>query len=39
MISGRGEYTVCAGEGVDGHVQSLPKPLQDTLIEWRLKLR
>ena len=39
VISGRGEYTVPAGTGVEGRVNSLPRPLQGTLIEWRLKLQ
>lgn len=39
VISGRGEYTVPAGLGAAGHVQSRPKPLKGTLIEWRLKLQ
>lgn len=39
VISGRGEYTVPAGAGAEGRVDSLPRPLQGTLIEWRLKLQ
>lgn len=39
VISGRGEYTVPAGAGAAGRVDSLPRPLQGTLIEWRLKLQ
>ena len=39
VISGRGEYTVAAGEDAEGRVNSLPRPLQGTLIEWRLKLQ
>lgn len=39
VISGRGEYTVPAGEGVTGRVESRARPLQGTLIEWRLRLQ
>lgn len=39
VISGRGVYTVPAGAGATGRVESLPRPLNGTLIEWRLKLQ
>ena len=38
VVSGRGEYTVPAGAGAKGRVQSRHRPLQGTLIEWRFKL-
>lgn len=38
VISGRGVYTVPAGGCAAGHVDSRPRPLQGTLIEWRLEL-